>query len=180
MSDFAPAIEIVLEHEGLYSNDPSDPGGATNYGISLMFLASLGETIGDLDKDGDVDAQDIKNMSRDQAAEIYRGQWWEKYGYGKIADQSVATKVFDMSVNMGASQAHKLVQRALGISDDGVLGPKSFDTINKAAPKTLLLGIAEEAAKFYIQVTKNRINKYGVNEGFKYLFGWIRRAYALT
>jgi lysozyme family protein len=180
MSHFDKAINTVLKHEGLFSNDPSDPGGATKYGISLRFLRTL-EGLGDVDNDGDIDVNDIMKMSLQDAIGIYKSQWWDKYRYEEILDISLATKVLDLSVNMGASQAHKLVQKALGLKADGVLGDKSIAALNNEEhPANALTRIAEEAARFYIAVTKTRIKKYGLEEGFKYLFGWIRRAYALT
>lgn len=188
MSDFDKAIETVLSHEGFYSNDPADKGGATKYGVSLRFLQSLGESLGDIDSDGDVDIQDIKSLTLDEAKRIYRSQWWDKFGYSQIRDDSLATKVLDLSINMGATQAHRLLQTAinrLGIDKlvvDGKLGPKSFLAINRGYPTSLIIAkaYADEAARFYIDLTFSRIRQMGLEQGGKYLFGWIRRAYALV
>src|SRR4051812_29003946 len=99
MSSFDQAIPTILKHEGGYVNDTKDPGGETNWGISKRSYPQL----------------DIKNLSREQAIYFYRRDWWNKYNYGAIHDQQVATKVFDIAVNMGASQAHKLLQRACNV-----------------------------------------------------------------
>lgn len=82
---FDKAIKVVLAHEGGYVNDPNDLGGETNFGISKRSYPTV----------------DIKNLTREQAVEIYRGDWWERYRYGDIEDLDVATKVFDLAVNMG-------------------------------------------------------------------------------
>src|SRR3972149_6708748 len=73
---FSAAVEQVLEHEGLLSNDPRDPGGITNFGISLRWLKSIGTILGDIDKDGDVDAHDVAAPSRTQAKELYWLKFW--------------------------------------------------------------------------------------------------------
>lgn len=185
MARFEVAIETVLRHEGFYSNDAADPGGATKYGVSLRFLQSLGEDLGDVDRDGDIDIEDIKALTLKGATAIYRREWWDKYLYAEIRDESLATKVLDLSINMGAGQAHKLVQAAANrakpglLTVDGKLGSKSFLAINSLPPEILLRLIADEAAGFYVKLTLTRIRNMGVEEGGKYLRGWIRRAYAL-
>src|SRR5690606_26803467 len=82
---FRRAVEVVLAHEGSYVNDPADPGGETKFGISKRQYPDL----------------DIASLTREQAVEIYRRDWWDKYGYGRLASPAIATKVFDLSVNVG-------------------------------------------------------------------------------
>ena len=111
--DFSAAIKTVLKHEGGFVNDPDDPGGATNWGISLRFLKGQGLEVGDVDHDGDIDADDILKMSQSDAIAIYRQAFWVKNGYGSFPDHRVAAKTFDLCVNMGPRQAHKILQRAI-------------------------------------------------------------------
>lgn len=180
MSNFDTAIKVVLEHEGFYSNDKFDPGGATKYGVSLTFLKSMESTnldLADVNNDGMVTIEDIRSLTLEEAIDIYKYQWWDRYKYEEILDSKIATKIFDLSVNMGAVQAHKLVQRALKLKDDGILGEKSFAAINETEDVDKLINaISDQAVKFYITITKSRIQKYGLDEGIKYLLGWIRRA----
>jgi lysozyme family protein len=181
MSTFEDAIPAILQHEGGYVNHPNDPGGATNFGVSLRFLADHPD-MGDFDGDGDVDVEDIRNMSVEQAAEIYRQLWWDKYGYGRIIDQTIATKVFDLSVNMGAKRAHILLQTALNnafglnLTVDGVLGPASIGVINSCTDddeQTLITAYCDEAFGFYQRLIAK-------NPKFKaFEKGWKRRAYSV-
>jgi len=198
-SNFELAVANVLEHEGGFTDNKHDPGGATDFGISLRYLKDLADADGDgfldgdIDKDGDVDRDDIKAMTRVDAKRFYRKNWWQAYKYDNIDNAGVAVKVLDMSVNMGGKQAHKLVQRALRavgveVTDDGVLGPISFAAINTATPKLLIPALRCTQAGFYyaLVMRNNALRKAGVRRasGKKYedlavfLKGWLRRAYS--
>lgn len=175
---FEYAVAVVLEHEGGFVDDPNDPGGATNWGISLRYLRRLGVDVGDVDQDGDVDVEDIAKMPRGKAIEIYRRQFWDQYGYGKIDDLQLATKVFDLSVNMGPQTAHKLLQRALHAAGqryvvvDGIIGPQTLDAVNTADPRLVLGALRAEAAGYYRGLVASR------PELGRFLAGWENRAYS--
>ena len=168
MADYEKAIRIVLKHEGGYTEDHA---GATNFGVTLRSLDI------DIDLDGDIDADDIRAMDIDDAIAFYKRRWWDQYGYQRISDDDVATKVFDLAINMGARQAAKLVQRALracgkkDIKDDGVLGPISYQAIESIPSDRLVACIRSEAAGFYRRLVVNK-PKYK-----KFLEGWLNRAY---
>lgn len=183
MSEFSKAIPKILVHEGGYVNNPADPGGVTNFGISLRFLADHPE-IGDFDHDGDVDAADIKNMTQDDAIAVYESQWWDKYGYSRINDQTIATKVFDFSVNMGAKRAHILLQTSLNkafglkLATDGIIGNGTLSVINSATDgqgeQQLLDAYCNEAWAFYQRLIDNKPS-LGV-----FAKGWKNRAFEIS
>src|SRR4029077_11303247 len=161
VSDFEKAIPVVLQHEGGLVDDPDDPGGLTNFGITLKWWQSV---------DPAASAERLKVMTSVTASVLYKMFWWDLHGYGQIKDQQIATKVFDMSVNMGASQAHRLVQRALGIADDGVCGPRTFAAINNADPTMLMVTIIGLAQALYTDLAARRPTLA------KFLPGWLKRA----
>jgi len=180
---FDKAILITLKHEGGFVNDPVDPGGATNWGMSIRFLKGAGDSDGDgfddgdLDHDGDIDVDDIKNMTVDQARKLYRTHFWDKYNYDTISDFIVAARCFDMTVNMGAKQTGKIVQRALNnlgssLKVDGAIGKNTFATINCTNSEMLMAEIRQEHAQFYLDLiaAKPKFEKYRK--------GWLRRAAA--
>ena len=161
MADFDKAITIVLKHEGGYVNNPKDPGGETNFGISKRSYPQV----------------DIKNLTPEQASEIYKRDWWDKYRFNKIYNDDIASKLFDLSVNVGNRQAVTIVQRALKaigrvINEDGIIGKNTIANINNSAADLLLACIKCEAAGFYrVLVAKNPTNSIFLN-------GWLTRAYS--
>lgn len=162
MSDeaFATAIKATLTWEGGYVNDPADAGGETNFGISKASYPTL----------------DIKNLTRDGAIEIYKRDFWDKLGASKLTD-AIGSKVFDMAVNMGSSQAVKILQRACNhcapqrpLAIDGQLGPQTTFTSNNVNQQDLLRMLRSECANFYIQLASEHPQMR------KFLTGWLRRA----
>jgi len=155
MSIFELAIPIVLRHEGGYVWDANDPGGETNFGISKRSYPSI----------------DIKNLTVEGATEIYRRDFWDKYGYGKIQAQAVAAKIFDSAVNMGAPRAHTLAQAVLGVVQDGVLGPKTLGELNAMPSMKFILAYQEQMAQFYRRLVLLNPARQ------EFLKGWLNRAY---
>lgn len=183
MSEFDTAIATVIRHEGGFVNHIKDPGGATNYGISLRFLESVGDfdgdgwLDGDFDHDGDVDVDDIRGMTEEQAIGFYYTHWWEKYNYSYIHDQGVATRVFDIAVNMGGKQAHKLLQRSVRafsvhLVDDGILGPKTLQIINTAPPALLEAAYRAQLDGFYRMLVALKPEARS-----DFLNGWLNRVH---
>lgn len=150
------AVEFVLKHEGGLVDHKKDPGGITNMGVSLRFLKGAGI---DIDGDGDCDEDDIRCLTREQAKEIYKKEFWDKNRYEAINEIEIAKKVFDISVNAGARRAHRIVQSAANcflqdkLAVDGILGGMSFGAINKICStgkaKELYREIQHQQKKFY-------------------------------
>jgi lysozyme family protein len=180
-SSFDEAVKTVLKHEGGYVNDPHDPGGATNYGISLRFLKATGDLeVGDVDHDGDIDQKDIACMTPAEAERIYRKYWWDRYDYEAVPDQEVATKIFDMAVNMGPAEAHRIVQRAVNavasatLAVDGIFGPGTREALSEAIERfggeRVLAALRERQKDFYVDLVARKPDLG------RYLAGWLTRA----
>lgn len=173
------AIARVLAHEGGLTDHKSDPGGITNFGISLRFLKSLNL---DIDHDGDVDADDIRHLSLDQAKLIYKKEFWDRYNY-RLFPENVAIKLLDTSVNMGPSQSHKILQQALWghgyqVAVDGVLGAQSRSAVdaifqsNRLATNVLLPTMRVLQHAYYNRLIEKNPKLAAFNGG------WTKRAYA--
>lgn len=178
MAKFNKAIEFVLENDGGFVFHPNDPGGATNHGVSLRTLRQLEDNDLDdwnFDKDGDVDADDVKLMAKGAAIKFYEKHFWSKY-FDRLLDQQIATKVFDMAINMGQRQAVKILQRArnqikITLIVDGVIGLKTVGAVNEISSTLLHYLIIAEQARFYFDLVDKKPSR-GV-----FLLGWLRRAY---
>lgn len=176
---FSVALSLLMQHEGGFVNDPIDSGGATKWGISLRFLKIQGYVDGDVDKDGDIDIQDIKNLRTDQREVIYRKGFWDKNRIGEIMSQRLANMYFGMSVNMGNQRATQLLQRAVNvyfqnnpeekITADGVCGGSTINAINKCMPNSLLRLFQQECEIFY----QSLVRQHPQQE--KFLKGWLSR-----
>lgn len=175
MSEFLAAWPTVLRHEGGYVNNPNDPGGATKYGISLRWLKAQG-LHGDVNGDLVVDIRDIQALTLDTAAAFYRVQWWDKYQFGRLQAQPIATKLFDTAVNIGTPRAVTFAQQAVfvvggaTIDTDGQLGPNSILAINSSPATALLAAFQGLQAEYYRRLAQNP-----KLAGF--LAGWLNRAY---
>ena len=128
------AFEIV-RREGGFVNDPDDPGGATNLGVTIHTMRRLGL---DLDGDGDVDVADVRAVSVDVAMDVYLEHYFQRPGISRLPQEVHAT-VFDMYVNAG-SNAVKILQRVINqaglesgdIAVDGAIGPMTAAAAHRA------------------------------------------------
>ncbi|MFT4013271.1 MAG: holin-associated N-acetylmuramidase [Paracoccus sp. (in: a-proteobacteria)] len=173
------AAEIVAR-EGGYVNDPDDPGGATNFGVTLGTLQRLG-----IDKTGDgrVDMRDVKALSREDAQRIYVESYFRKPRLAELPE-TIQASVFDMYVNAGAN-AVKILQRLVtrmgfAATDDGVLGPRTILAARQAdaaAPGYFAdaYGIARRNYYYALADARPASRKYARSQsGGK--GGWITRA----
>lgn len=150
---FSVALERVLKHEGGYVNDPSDPGGETNYGITVAVARANGYQ------------GPMKIIPISLVQKIYKQSYWDACQCDSLPP-SVAYQVFDSAVNQGVRQSSKFLQRALKIGDDGVIGPKTLACARQMKPEVL-------NTRFYIE----RMGHYTKIKGFsKYGRGWSIRA----
>ncbi len=166
---FLIAFEHVLKHEGGYVDDPSDNGGATKYGISLRFYKA--------EVDKNATKETIKNLDVHEAEAIYHQYFWVRYSYGFLPYE-IGIKMFDMAVNMGGRRAGKLLQKAvnqllepaLKVKVDGIIGSKTRSAINCVLVDQLLECLREEQRKFYKAIVKKNPTQA------RFLKGWLKRA----
>lgn len=163
MADFESAIKIILKHEGGYVNHPSDPGGATNRGITYGLFKQYAGILG-----SSKNLDSLKNLTEHQAKVIYRMEFWNKMKGDQFGDQQLANIVFDGYVNMGV-KALKLIQKEAGAWADGIIGSESLQAINRANPKLLFEGYKDARIKFY----ENLVAKKPELRVFRN--GWLNR-----
>ena len=125
--------EEIVAREGGYVNDPNDPGGATNFGVTIHTLRRLGL---DLTRDGQVTEADVRALTREQAIEIFLDQYYRRPGLAALPEV-LQPSVFDMYVNAGGN-AVRVLQRLLiamgyDLDVDGVIGPQTIRAAQAAA-----------------------------------------------
>jgi lysozyme family protein len=144
-------LRLILDEEGGYTNDPDDPGGETNFGISKRSYPNL----------------DIKSLTRQQAIDIYIKDYWNPLQLQEF-DSNMALMIMDCGVNQGTHRAIIILQKCLGVTEDGIIGSKTI-----AAYKATGLPYSEYAAQ--------RLAHYGSLPTFKkYGLGWCRRVMRVT
>lgn len=177
MAEFTLAHAFTATWEGDLINHPSDPGGMTNYGISLRWLRGIGMDDGDVDGDGDIDADDIRALTFAQASELFRDKFWNEH---KLSDlpQLVATCHYDCAVNMGPRQGTLITQRAYNrlvgpygdkLSVDGVFGPKTRAFLTSHATPKLAETMISLRETFYRRLVENKPSLSAFEKG------WLNR-----
>lgn len=114
MGEFERALPRVLVHEGGYVNHPADPGGETNRGITKRVYDAFRQRTG-------LPAQSVRNITSQEVAAIYKAGYWDLAKCDQLP-AGVSYVVFDGAVNSGVAQSIKWLQRALGVTADGVIG----------------------------------------------------------
>jgi hypothetical protein len=99
--NFNEAVEIILRYEAGYSNNPLDPGGETNFGISKRAFPEV----------------DIKNLTREDAIDIYHREFWDKYGIDTLPED-IRLLYFDCAINQGPGRANLLFKQSHGQGKD--------------------------------------------------------------
>ena len=118
--NFDQAFEILIGHEGGYVNHPNDPGGETKFGISKRSYPG----------------ENILDMTLVRAKDIYQRDYWWKAGCD-LVPECVKFDLFDTAVNAGPKTAIQMLQRAVGVEDDGVIGPKTMLALSSMDPERL-------------------------------------------
>lgn len=125
--NFDTAFDRLISNEGGYVNNPADPGGETNWGISKRSYPNI----------------DIKNLTREGAKAIYLRDFWLR-GHMDEYDSALSFQVFDFAVNSGIETAIRKLQQAAGVADDGHVGPVTVAAIKaRSVTDMLMLFIAE-------------------------------------
>lgn len=145
---FERAFDLLMQNEGGYVNDTNDSGGETKYGISKRAYPHL----------------NIRDISIEQAKEIYRRDYWDKCKCDFLPDY-LSVAVFDYAVNSGIKQAIKDLQKSLGVTIDGIIGNQTIGAANSKPQRKILENYIEARLNFLMSLKNWKI--YGN--------GWGRR-----
>ena len=156
-ANFFKSLEMVLKHEGGFVDHPDDPGGATNKGITHKTYSDfLGRPLEDVDE--------LKNIPDEHVQLIYKQGYWDKVK-GDNLPSGVDFAIFDWAVNSGPGRAAKALQKAVGATADGAIGPKTLAAVEAADAAEIIKAVADEREAFYRSL--RTFNTFGK--------GWLRR-----
>lgn len=152
MKTFDEYFQFLLKWEGeVYENNANDPGGPTKFGIDQRSHPRV----------------NIRRLTKEQAKNIYAADYWNAIA-GDQLPQPLCYAVMDCAVNCGRTQAVKWLQRALGVSDDGRLGPVTLAAAKKANAFTAARTVLQKRHDHYVILAKKPQFK-------TFLKGWLNR-----
>ena len=154
--NFDKCLSMLLEHEGGYVNHPDDPGGMTNMGITKRTYDDFHGT--------DIDEEGMRQLTTADIEPIYKENYWLKCKCHELPS-GVDWAMFDWAVNSGPSRAAKALQRAVGASTDGVIGPQTLALAKGVDRVNLINRMAMYREQFYRSLST--FDTFGK--------GWLRR-----
>lgn len=170
--EFANAVKITLEKEGVFANDKADSGGKTKYGISQKFLDSIGYP------------KKAWDITKEEAIELYYVHFWKRCK-GDRLPPGFALFIFDYAVNSGVAAACKALQRAINyepfndIVVDGIIGEITLKKLNAIIKKpsgyaAMIQTLSTLRGQLFINIIERRPDQ---GEFFR---GWLRRLWEIT
>jgi lysozyme family protein len=153
---FKSCLDFVLKHEGGWSDDPHDPGGATMKGVTLStYKAYMMRP---------VTKEELRNISDEHLNDLYKTRYWDN---ARCDDLGIGVDmvVFDMAVNGGVGRSSRMLQRCVGADVDGAIGAKTIALTKGILPRDLVIRFSTERRNFY--KTLETFERFGR--------GWLRR-----
>lgn len=174
MASFDPFLPTLLRFEGGYVDDPADPGGATNKGVTLQTFKAFGHQLLGVDPTLD----NLKRLTDAQAGTIYKTLYWDRLRADEIGLQPLAEILVDFYVNAGAN-AVKLLQRVLNelgaqplLSVDGMTGMDTRRALQQMDPTQVYRRYRQGRSAYYEDLVQQRPSLQ------RFLKGWLARVAA--
>ena len=138
--NFRDCLALVLKHEGGYVDHPKDPGGRTNLGVTQRVWEEWVKH--------PVTEKDMRELTPALVAPMYEMKYW-RTSYCEKLPRGLDLLVFSMAVNAGSGRSVKLLQDAIGVVADGIIGPRTMARINEANVETLIDKFSEARRAYY-------------------------------
>jgi lysozyme family protein len=136
--NYQECLDLVLKSEGGWVNNPADPGGETNLGVTKrVWEEYVGHPV-----------ESLKKLTKEDVAPLYELKYWRPC-YGEVLPRGLDFVVFSMGVNAGPGRSVKLLQSSLGLVPDGVIGPTTRGLISDSNCATLIAKFSESRRQYY-------------------------------
>ena len=137
--NYDAAFEQVMKSEGGFVNDPRDPGGMTNHGVTKKVWD---EYVGH-----DADEAEMRSLTLEDVKPLYKKNYWDAVK-GDDLPAGVDYAVFDVAVNSGIGRAAKFLQEAVGVEADGQIGPHTLEAVNAQVPAEIVIKVCDQRMRF--------------------------------
>lgn len=158
----ASMLDAIIRREGsAYTDDPYDNGGATKYGITQNTLSAW--------RQRDVPKDEVKALTENEARQIYTAFYLVRPGFQRLEHEDVQAMMLDAAVQHGPEAATKMLQRALKVKDDGVLGQVTLTAAHLMNPRRLCVMLLAQRARYYGRIITNDPTQA------RFAAGWMNR-----
>jgi lysozyme family protein len=139
-SNFKHALEYLVKSEGGYVDNPKDPGGRTNLGVTQKVWESwVGR---------ESNEKEMRALTKTDVEPLYKRKYWDACRCDDLPT-GLDYLVFDFAVNAGVGRSAKTLQSCVGVSVDGQIGNQTIEAIKKIAPSDLIERFSEAKINFY-------------------------------
>jgi lysozyme family protein len=140
MSNFSECLAIVLKSEGGFVNNPQDPGGRTNLGVTQKVWEEY--------TGHEADEKVMRSLTPEKVAPLYEQRYWRPT-YCEVLPRGLSLLIFSMGINAGTGRSVKLLQSCIGCVADGVIGPRTMALIKSSNVADLIAKFSEARRQYY-------------------------------
>ena len=143
-ANFSKCLDMLLHHEGGFVNHPDDPGGMTNLGVTKAVYEKYIKR--------NATEAEMRALTKIDVSPIYRSNYWDR-GHCDDLPSGVDWSVFDWGVNSGMGRAAKALQRVVGVTADGAIGPMTIKATHDIKPQDVIVKMHSSRQSFYESLT---------------------------
>jgi lysozyme family protein len=143
-ANFSKCLDMLLHHEGGFVNHPDDPGGMTNLGVTKAVYEKYIKR--------NATEAEMRALTKIDVSPIYRSNYWDR-GHCDDLPSGVDWSVFDWGVNSGMGRAAKALQRVVGVTADGAIGPMTIKATHDMKPQDVIVKMHSSRQSFYESLT---------------------------
>ena len=137
-NNFQECLELVLKSEGGWVNNPQDPGGETNLGVTKrVWEEYVGHPV-----------DSLKKLTKEDVAPLYEQKYWRPC-YGEVLPRGLGYLCFSFGINAGCGRSVKLLQQSLGLIPDGIIGPRVMQKLRESNIADVIKGFSESRREYY-------------------------------